>query len=99
MVEEFDKRRLLVNRRLSEIEGVKCVLPKGAFYVFPNIEAFGMSSEDLAQFLLKEGRVTVVPGSAFGSYGEGHIRISYAVAYRQLEEAFDRIEKAVESLW
>lgn len=98
MVEEFDRRRLLVNRRLTEIEDINCLLPKGAFYVFPNIEAFGMSSEDFAQFLLKNGRVTVVPGSAFGSYGEGHIRISYAAAYRQLEEAFNRMEKAIKRL-
>lgn len=98
MVREFDERRQLVNKRLIEIEGFNCVVPKGAFYVFPNIEAFGMSSEDFAQFLLKEGRVTVVPGSAFGHYGEGYIRISYAASYEQLEEAFNRMESAVKSL-
>ncbi len=98
MVGEFDKRRRLVNKRLTEIEGISCTPPKGAFYVFPNIEGFELSSEDFAQFLLREGRVTVVPGSAFGSYGEGHIRISYAAAYRHLEEAFERMEKAVKIL-
>jgi len=98
MVQEFDKRRLLVYRRLNEIEGFNCILPKGAFYAFPNIKDFGMSSEKFSEFLMKEAHVTTVPGSAFGSYGEGYIRISYAAAYGQLEEALDRIERAVKKL-
>ncbi len=95
MVQEFDRRRHLVYKRLNEIKGFKCVLPKGAFYVFPNIRDFGMSSEEFAEFLVRDAHVTTVPGSAFGSYGEGYIRISYAAAYEQLEEALNRIEKAV----
>jgi aminotransferase len=98
MVHEFDRRRHLVCKRLDEIEGFYCALPKGAFYVFPNIKKFGVSSEEFAEFLLKEGRVAVVPGSAFGSYGEGYVRISYAAAYGQLEEALDRLEKAVKKI-
>jgi aspartate/methionine/tyrosine aminotransferase len=98
MVTEFDKRRRFVFRRLNEIEGFSCVLPKGAFYVFPNIKSFKMPSEEFAQLLLKEAHVATVPGSAFGSYGEGYIRISYAAAYDQLEEALNRIEKAVKKL-
>ena len=94
MVKEFDRRRRLVYKGLNEIEGFDCTLPKGAFYVFPNIRSFDMSSEEFAEFLVKEARVTSVPGSAFGSYGEGYIRISYAAAYKQLEEALDHIEKA-----
>jgi aminotransferase len=95
MVKEFDRRRMLVYKRLNEIDGFRCSLPKGAFYAFPNIEGFGMSSEDFADFLSKKARVIVVPGSAFGSRGEGYIRISYAAVYEQLEEALSRIEKAV----
>jgi len=95
MVKEFDRRRMLVYKRLNEIDGFRCSLPEGAFYAFPNIEGFGKSSEDFADFLSKEARVIVVPGSAFGSCGEGHIRISYAAAYEQLEEALSRIERAV----
>ena len=95
MVREFDKRRHLVYKRLNEIEGFNCTLPKGAFYVFPNIRDFNMSSDEFANNLLKKARVTTVPGSAFGSYGEGYIRISYADAYERLEEALNRIEKAV----
>jgi len=98
MVKEFDRRRKLVVERLSEIEGFRCALPKGAFYVFPSIKDFNMPSERFAEFLLKEAHVAVVPGSSFGSYGEGYIRISYAAAYEQLEEALDRIESAVKRL-
>jgi len=98
MVEEFNRRRRFVHKRLNEIEGFKCALPKGAFYVFPNIKHFKMSSEDFAQMLLSKARVATVPGSAFGSYGEGYIRISYAASYEQLEEAMNRIERAVRKL-
>jgi aminotransferase len=98
MVQEFDRRRHLVYQRLNETEGFKCALPKGAFYVFPNIKDFCMSSEEFAEFLLREAHVTTVPGSSFGGYGEGYIRISYAAAYEQLEEALNRIEKVVKKL-
>jgi aminotransferase len=98
MVQEFDRRRHLVYKRLNETKGFKCTLPKGAFYVFPNIKDFGMSSEEFAGFLLREAHVTTVPGSSFGSYGEGHIRISYAAAYEQLEKALNRVETAAKKL-
>lgn len=98
VVREFDMRRHLVYKRVNEIEGFSCMLPKGAFYVFPNIKAFGMSSKEFAEFLLKEARVSVAPGSSFGSYGEGYIRISYATSYEKLEEALDRIEKTVKKI-
>jgi aminotransferase len=98
MVREFDRRRHLVYKRLNEVEGFRCALPNGAFYAFPNIEAFGMSSEEFSELLVKKAHVITVPGSAFGSHGEGYIRISYAAAYEQLEEALDRIEEAVKKL-
>jgi len=98
MVREFDRRRHLIYKKLNEIKGFNCTLPRGAFYVFPNITDFNMPSEEFAEFLVKETSVTTVPGSAFGSYGEGFIRISYAAAYEQLEEALNRIEKAVKEL-
>lgn len=98
MVREFDRRRRFVYKRLNEIEGFSCNLPKGAFYVFPNIKRFQRSSEEFSQMLLKEARVATVPGSAFGSYGEGYIRLSYAASYEQLEEAMNRIEKVVKQL-
>lgn len=95
MMREFDRRRRLVHKRLSEIKGFECALPKGAFYAFPNITAFGMPSEAFAEFAAKEAGVVTVPGSAFGSCGEGYIRLSYAAAYEKLEEALNRIEKVV----
>jgi len=98
MVREFDKRRHLVFERLNEIAGFRCSLPKGAFYAFPNIEGFGMPSEKFAEFLAKEAGVLTVPGSAFGSLGENHIRLSYATSYPKLEEALDRMEKALRKL-
>ncbi|MDI6691086.1 MAG: pyridoxal phosphate-dependent aminotransferase [Candidatus Bathyarchaeota archaeon] len=98
MVHQFDKRRQLVHKRLMEIGGFNCSLPKGAFYVFPNIKDFGMSSEEFAEFLVREANVVTVPGSAFGVHGEGYIRISYAAAYEKLEEALNRIEMAVKKI-
>jgi aspartate/methionine/tyrosine aminotransferase len=98
MVREFDRRRRLVYKRLNEIKGFRCLLPKGAFYVYPNVKNFSMSSEQFAEFLAKEAKVITVPGSAFGNYGEGYIRLSYAAAYSDLEEALNRIEKAVKKV-
>ncbi|MGD0978516.1 MAG: pyridoxal phosphate-dependent aminotransferase [Candidatus Bathyarchaeia archaeon] len=98
MVKEFDRRRHLVHKRLNEIKGFKCQLPKGAFYAFPNIRGSGISSEQLAEFLVKEASVLTVPGSAFGACGEGYLRLSYASAYKDLEEALDRMEMALRKL-
>jgi aminotransferase len=98
MVKEFDKRRHLVHNRLNAISGFHCALPKGAFYAFPNIKDFDLSSEEFAELLARRARVITVPGSSFGSYGEGHIRISYAAAYEQLEVALDRIENTAKAL-
>ncbi|UCE44569.1 MAG: pyridoxal phosphate-dependent aminotransferase [Candidatus Bathyarchaeota archaeon] len=93
MVNEFDRRRRLLHSRLNEIGGFGCSLPQGAFYAFANIKEFGISSEEFSERLLNEGKIVTVPGSAFGRYGEGYIRISYATAYEKVEEALDRIEK------
>jgi aminotransferase len=98
MVREFDKRRRLVHKRLNSIEGFRCMLPRGAFYAFAGVQAFGLSSERFSEFLVEKARVVTVPGSAFGSRGEGYVRISYAAAYEQLEIALDRIESAVKGL-
>lgn len=94
MVSEFDRRRRLLHSGLNKISGFHSNLPEGAFYLFAGIQHFGAPSEKLAEHLLKEGRVITVPGSAFGKYGEGYLRFSYATAYDKIEEALDRIEKA-----
>jgi len=98
MVREFDRRRHFVHKKLNEIEGFKCQLPKGAFYAFPNIKGSGLSSEQLAGLLLNEANVLAVPGSSFGAYGEGYLRLSYAAAYSDLEEAMDRMERVLRKL-
>lgn len=98
MVSEFDRRRRLLHSRLNEMDGFRCSLPKGAFYAFANIEGFNMSSERLAKHLAQQGRVITVPGSAFGKFGEGYLRLSYATAFDQIEEALNRIEKATKTL-
>ena len=71
---------------------IPCFEPRGAFYIFPDISEFGMSSEEFATELLREEKVAVVPGSAFGDCGEGFIRISYAYSIEELKAALARIE-------
>lgn len=95
MVREFARRRQLLYSRINEIEGFRSTLPKGAFYMFPNVEGSGVSSEKLVEYLFNKGKVVTVPGSAFGKYCEGYLRFSYATAYNKIEEALDRIEKAM----
>ncbi|WP_034870093.1 pyridoxal phosphate-dependent aminotransferase [Clostridium lundense] len=96
MKKEFIKRRDYVYARLTDL-GFKVNLPKGAFYIFPSIEKFNMTSDEFSEKLLKEGNVAVVPGSAFGKYGEGYIRISYAYSMEELKEALDRIEEWIKN--
>ena len=76
--------------------GLKCLEPQGAFYVFPSIEITGMTSLQFAEELLKEEKVAVVPGSAFGDCGEGFIRCSYATSLSELMEALNRMERFVD---
>lgn len=96
MVAEFDRRRRFMSSRLNEIDGFSCALPRGTFYIFANIKGLKMRSEKVAEFLVKKAQVVTVHGSAFGQHGEGYLRFSYATAYNKLEEALDRIEKAIE---
>lgn len=97
MVIEFNRRRKLVFSRLKEMEGFHLDLPKGAFYVFANIRDFGTTSEKFAEKIAQKARVITVSGSAFGKHGEGYVRLSYATAYGQLEEALNRVEKAAKT--
>jgi aminotransferase len=94
MQAEYDRRRQLMTRRLNEI-GLLCFEPRGAFYCFPEISSTGMDDETFAQQLLREERVAVVPGSAFGPSGADHLRVCYATAYEEIAEAMDRIERFV----
>lgn len=92
MRESYNQRRRFLYHELQRL-GLPCFLPEGAFYMFPDIHEFGMTSEDFALDLLKEEKVAVVPGSAFGDCGEGFIRISYAYSIEELKEALLRIER------
>ncbi len=94
MREAYDQRRRYLVTRLNEM-GMPCFEPKGAFYVFPCIKDFGMTSDEFANTLLKEEKVAVVPGTAFGDCGEGFLRISYAYSIENLKVALDRIENFV----
>jgi len=94
MVEYYDRNRHLLVDGLNRINGFSCQLPRGAFYVFPNITGFGMSSVETAEYILEKTHVVTSPGSAFGPDGEGFIRICYASRYEQLQEALERMEKA-----
>ena len=78
--------------------GLPCFEPFGAFYVFPDIREFGMSSEDFATKLLQEEKVAVVPGTAFGDCGEGFLRISYAYSIEDLRTAIGRLESFIKKL-
>jgi aspartate aminotransferase len=91
MVSEFEARREVVVDGLNALPGVSCLSPRGAFYVFPNVEDVPMSAEVLADRLLEEAGVAVLAGTAFGSYGAGHLRLSYANSQANLRRALERM--------
>ncbi len=97
MRESYDERRRFVLHMLAQM-GLPCFEPEGAFYVFPCIREFGMTSDEFATRLLKEEKVAIVPGTAFGDCGEGYLRISYAYSIDNLKKALGRLEKFVGSL-
>lgn len=97
MRDAYDERRRFLVYHLRKM-GLDCFEPYGAFYVFPSIRKFGLSSEGFAEKLLKEEKVAVVPGNAFGTSGEGFIRISYAYSLDNLKKAMERMERFIKSL-
>ena len=97
MKESYDKRRRFLLNELKRI-GLDCFTPYGAFYAFPSIKKFNMTSDEFAERLLKEQKVAVVPGTAFGACGEGFLRISYAYSIDDLKVALGRIEDFIKSL-
>ena len=94
---EYNRRRTLLLEGLRKI-GIECFEPEGAFYLYPNIGKFGLSSEEFAERLLYEHKCAIVPGTAFGESGEGFARISYAYSLKHLEQALERIEAFVTKL-
>ncbi len=95
---EFDRRRHLVQQRLAAVPGLTCARLQGAFYAFPDVTSYGLSDDDLADRLLVEAGVAVVPGSAFGPGGAGHVRISYATDYDRLAIGLERLADGLERL-
>ena len=96
MVTEFRRRRDVIVKGLNEIPGFRCVVPDGAFYVFPNVSGTGISSKELADMLLNDAGVACLSGTAFGSYGDGYLRFSYAASLENIQDALDRIRKVSE---
>ncbi len=97
MRDAYDKRRRFVLSSLKEI-GLKCFEPRGAFYAFPSVKGTGMDSETFAERLLKEQKVALVPGTAFGTFGAENVRLSYATGMSRLNEAFERMSAFIKKL-
>jgi aspartate aminotransferase len=95
VVREYQSRRDLMVSGLNSIPGITCQKPQGAFYVFPNVKAFGMKSSELADLLLEEAGVAVLPGTAFGDYGEGYIRLSYSTSQEIIRAGLDCIRESL----
>lgn len=98
MVATYAKRRELVFEGLNAIDGVSCLKPESTFYAFPNVKSTGLTSWELAKYLVREHQVATVPGSIFGKAGEGYLRISFAASMEQLQAGIDRIAKGVAAL-
>ncbi len=94
MVKAYDERRKFMWKRFNDM-GLHCFEPRGAFYCFPNITSTGISDDEFCERLLKEEKVVVVPGNAFGERGKGHVRACYASSMEQIDEACDRIERFI----
>ncbi|HHV64274.1 MAG TPA: pyridoxal phosphate-dependent aminotransferase [Peptococcaceae bacterium] len=97
-VEQFRLRRDRIVDGLNSIKGITCLKPHGSFYVFPNIKEFGMSSMEMADYLLYNAGVATLNGSSFGAFGEGYLRLSYANSLENIEKAITRIKEALEKL-
>jgi aspartate aminotransferase len=98
VVAEYRRRRDVLVAGLNAIPGVKCRTPQGAFYAFPNVTAFNRSSDWLANYLLEEAGVAVLPGTAFGAGGEGYLRLCFANSMRNIELALERISATLARL-
>ena len=98
MVAEFKKRRDVIVDGLNQIDGISCLRPHGAFYVFPNVKELGIDGKKFSDFLLEKYGVAALSGTAFGKYGEGYLRFSYANSVENIEKALDRIDQAVKAI-
>jgi aspartate aminotransferase len=97
VVVEYQKRRDAIVSSLNSLPGVTCQKPQGAFYVFPNFKSFGKTSEEIANLILDKAGVAVLPGSSFGEYGEGYLRLSYANSIENIQKAIQQIRVVLET--
>ena len=98
MVGEFKRRRDLLVAGLNTLPGVRCIVPRGAFYAFPNVRRIGRPAGEIAERLLNDAGVAVLPGTAFGAHGEGYLRLSYANSEANLRAALERMRPVLETL-
>ncbi len=98
MVAEFSKRREVIVSGLNKIDNVSCLVPDGAFYVFPNVSKFGVKSSELEGRILNEAGVAVLSGTSFGAFGEGYIRMSYANSIENINKALERLKEFLDKL-
>ena len=95
---EYKRRRTVLVDGLNAIPGVRCRMPQGAFYVFPNVSALGVKCDWLADYLLEKSGVALLPGTSFGRYGEGFLRLCFANSMENIQEAVERIAHAISQL-
>ena len=98
MYSEYEKRRNMVVDGINSIPGLNCITPGGAFYVFVNIKKTGMTSESFCEYILEDSGVAILPGTSFGEFGEGFIRICYAIGQNEIKNALERIKKSISKL-
>jgi aspartate aminotransferase len=91
VIAEYQRRREVIVAGLNALPGFRCQVPQGAFYAFPNIQATGRTSDELANLILEKAGVALLPGSSFGEYGEGYLRLSYATSVETLQRGLERI--------
>jgi aspartate/methionine/tyrosine aminotransferase len=98
MFSAYSERRNVLTKGLNEIKGLSCYAPEGTFYAFVNIKDTGMTSEELSMYLLEKCKVVTVPGTAFGTQGEGYLRLSFATSLEDIKEGIRRIKKGIEKI-
>ena len=98
MVKEYQRRRDYAVKAINDIDGIHCLCPKGAFYIFINCKELGKTSAELSQYFLEEAKIALVPGDVFGPGGEGYLRMSFAASYESTVEGCGRLKQAVENL-
>lgn len=98
MVKEYQRRRDYAVQAINAIDGISCLCPKGAFYIFINCKQLGKTSAELSQYFLEQAKIALVPGDVFGPGGEGYLRMSFAASYESIVEGCQRLKTAVEKL-